>query len=528
MAKMLSIEIGCSNTKAVLMDYKKKKPKVYKCAEFPTPQGAIDDGYIVHDKLDELAASIKKGLKKNRLKAKRVVFTVHSGKIISREIVIPGVKEHQIGSIIKSNMTEYFPIELDEYKIAYIKLTTFKEGENAGKHKVLVIAAEKSIIDSYEELSEELRLKIVDIDYSGNSAFQALKNNSGTDTAVMLAKIEDESTLVTIAKQGAIVLQRNVNYNIGEVVAEDRSGINEAKHTIVGTVQRVVDYYEANNSGGKVSRIYLIGEGSKNGEILKLMQDQTEIDCMPLDIIKGVTLKRKVRKKRQVNVFAAAIGAGMESVGLDNEREKQRHGTNYGAASVLMVILFILLGVSMVYKAITPYNEALEEQAALQRKQQELEPAKIVYDQYTSVVDLSNRVDYGIQLTQNSNDAIVDFLEELERKLPADVEMSDFYSDDTQVVMSLKVADKETAAGVINKIRDFDSLESVVVSSITEETSDEDTDTTTTVASEENEETDEETTEETTEESTVEPHNTVSFTITAQYYVQQNVDPANN
>jgi hypothetical protein len=130
-------------------------------------------------------------------------------------------------------------------------------------------------------------------------------------------------------------------------------------------------------------------------------------------------------------------------------------------------------------------------------------------------------------LTQNSNDAIVDFLEELEKKLPADVEMSDFYSDDTQVVMSLKVADKETAAGVINKIRDFDSLESVVVSSITEDVSEDDSDTTKTVESKDEDENDEDTTE-TNEESTVEPHNTVSFTITAQYYVQQNVDPANN
>jgi hypothetical protein len=164
----------------------------------------------------------------------------------------------------------------------------------------------------------------------------------------------------------------------------------------------------------------------------------------------------------------------------------------------------------------------------LQRKQQELEPAKIVYDQYTSVVDLSNRVDYGIQLTQNSNDAIVDFLEELERKLPADVEMSDFYSDDTQVVMSLKVADKETAAGVINKIRDFDSLESVVVSSITEETDDEDTEDAKSTADSEDEEEDDDEATETTEEETAEPHNTVSFTITAQYYVHQNADPANN
>jgi Tfp pilus assembly PilM family ATPase len=527
MAKMLTIEIGYSNTKVALMDYKAKKPKVYKCAEFPTPKGAIEDGYIVPEKMDDLVEAIKKGLKKNRLNAKRAKFIVHSGKIISREIVLPGVKEHQIDSIIQSNMSEYFPIELDEYKIAHIKIMTFQEGENAGKHKVLVIAAEKCIIDRYEELADELRLKIVDIDYSGNSAFQAIKNSSGTDSAVMLVKIEDESTLVTIAKQGRLVLQRNVNYNIGAILGDDKTDVDDAAHTIVGTVQRVIDYYEANSSGGKISAVYVIGEGSKSDSLIKLMHDRTELDCIPLELIKGVTIKRKVRKKNHISVFATVIGSGIASVGLDDEKQKQHHGTNYGVASALVVVLFALLAVSMVYQAVTPYNEALEEQAVLQKKQQELEPAKVVYDQYTSVIDLSDRVEYGIQLTKNSNDAIVAFLEELEEKLPTDVEMSDFYSDDTQVVMSLKVADKETAAGVINKIRDFDSLESVVVSSITEEVNEDDTDSATTVAGEGEDETDGETSE-TAVATTDEPHNTVSFTITAQYYVEQIVDPANN
>jgi hypothetical protein len=122
------------------------------------------------------------------------------------------------------------------------------------------------------------------------------------------------------------------------------------------------------------------------------------------------------------------------------------------------------------------------------------------------MLDLTARVEYGTQLTENSNDAILDFLAELEKKLPSTVEMTEFYSDDTQVIMTMTVADKETAAGVIKNIREFETLESVVVESIVDNTADTDT----------NIDTD------------TEAETGVSFTITGQYFVSEYTDPAVN
>jgi type IV pilus assembly protein PilM len=298
--------------------------------------------------------------------------------------------------------------------------------------------------------------------------FQAVKNSAGAD-AILVAKIEDENALITIAKQSTVVLQRNVNYNVGTQVEADRIGINEASHTIVGTVQRVIDFYESSENGGKVSKVYVVGEGSKNSGLIKNMQDQTEIDCYPIDIIRGAAIKRRVRKQ-PLSVFATAIGAGLASVGLDDENEKKKRGTNYAAASFLMIILIGVLAVTMLATALIPYNTALMEQKSLQKKQQQLAPAKEVYDQYNGMVDLIAKVRYGQALTRNSNDGILDFIDELEKTLPADVEVSDFSSDDSTCVISMRVADKETAAGVIKNLREFESIKSLTVDSIVEET----------------------------------------------------------
>jgi Tfp pilus assembly PilM family ATPase len=499
MAKTLTIEIGMSTTKMVLMDYQAKKPKVYKCVEIPTPDNTIADGYIVSENIDLLRTTLKKALKTNRMHAKRVIFTVFSSKIITREIMLPAVKEHQINAVIESNITEYFPIELNDYKIAHIKIETFKKGENAGKHKVLVIAAEKILLEGYEKLASLLKLNLADIDYSGNSTFQAFKNSAGS-SPIMVVKAETDIANIIILKEGKFLMQRTVNYNSGQLLEGDL-------RTLSSTVARIIDFYASKYENENIEKIYITGDGSVKQYLTEMIYSDTQIDTASLDVIRGIIPKRKV-KKVDLGVFACAIGCGMSSVGLDNEMEKKRHETNYAAASILMIILIILLAISLVIMAVGPYNTALSEQKALEQKRQGLESAKVVYDRYNAMLDLTSRVEYGTQLTENSNDAILDFLAELEKKLPSDVEMTEFYSDDTNVIMTMKVADKETAAGVIKNIREFETLESVVVESIVEETVDTDTNTET--------------------EINTESETYISFTITGQYLVNEYTDPAIN
>ncbi len=257
MAKLLSVEIGISTTRIVEMDYQAKKPKVYKCVELKTPEGAVSDGYINPAKRESLKDAIKAVLKENRIRTKRVLFTVFSGKIITREIILPGVKVHQINAIIESNVTEYFPIELSDYKITHLHISTFRDGENVGKHKVLVIAAEKVLLEGYEKLAAEAGLNIADIDYVGNSAFQAVKQSAGAE-AVMAIKVEEENALVTIIKQGTLVMQRTVNYNIGRQ-PDAPIDPEDAARVLVGTVMRVIDFYTSNNEDSKIEQIYIMG-----------------------------------------------------------------------------------------------------------------------------------------------------------------------------------------------------------------------------------------------------------------------------
>lgn len=466
MAKVLCMEIGVSVTKIAEMDYMVKKPKVYQCIEVKTPEGAVKDGYLNPDKLEALKTAIKNTLTEKKIRTKRVLFTVFSGKIISREIVLPGVKVHQIGAIIEANISEYFPIELDDYKVSHFLISTIKEGENAGKHKVLVMAMEKELLDAYDRLADELGLHIVDIDYAGNSIVQAAKHSAGAG-AVMVVKLEEENALITILQQGTFILQRNVNQAFirGE---DDQINQEEVLENLVSTMARVADFYVSHDENNKIEQIYVMGEGSRDQRVMDMMTEHMQLPCRVLDQVRGVTIHKNAEDV-PIHLFAAAIGSGISSVGFANEKEKERHETNYVSACLLMLVLFIVLLITLLSLALIPYNTAVQEQKALEKKQETYAPAKVVYDQYQNMKSLYLNVEYGHLLTEHSNDAILAFLDELEQKLPTYAELTEFTSNDEMCVMTMKVADKETAAGVIHILRDFASIEQVIVESIAEE-----------------------------------------------------------
>lgn len=468
MAKVLSIEIGILTTKIAEMDLGVKKPKVYKCIEIQTPGGVVEDGYLRPENIDKIKNAIKNTLTENKIRTKKVMFTVFSGKIISREIMIPAVKPHQINAVISANVKDYFPVELDDYKISHIHLSTFKEGPNAGKHMVLVVAMEKKLISMYETLAQELNLHIVDIDYAGNSIYQAARQKAGHD-AVLVAKVEADSTVVTIIRNGTLVLQRNLNngYSNHDSIRDEVN--EESIRLVVGTIIRLIDFYIGNNDKNVIDHIFLSGDGAGKDEIRELIEEQTHLPCRVLEKVSGVILHKDLMDN-DLYRFISVIGSGKASIGLDTEKEKERHQTDYFNASILIVILLIVAAAAIVSLSVIPYKLAQSEEKRLIQLEEQYAEAGELYNKYLGVNELYNSVQYGDSLTRNSNDEIISFLTELENKLPSDVEVSEFSSNATQCIISMYVADKETAAGVIETFRnDFTSLKKVSVESITEQ-----------------------------------------------------------
>lgn len=471
MARVLCVEIGYATTRLVEMDYKVKNPILYQCLEVATPKDAVIDGYISRDRIEEVRDAILNTLEENMIKTNNVVFSVYSSKIITREVMLPAVKLKQVAGVIEANLSEYFPMDLEDHLITHKILHTFdKDDENAGRHRTLLVAAEKELIRAYEYLADICGWTIESIDYMGNAVQQAVKSMVGQE-AEMFVKIEPESAVVTIIKDGAQALQRTANYGIGRPIM-DKADLDEAIMMLTGTLQRIIDFYTAQSDGNPVTAINVIGTFSENARVLQTMQDRMGIPCQYLPNIDGVKQMLTVSADVWISAYVGCIGASFAPIGMMNIQPKGKYDVDYFNASLMLIVLIILSCVAITFAAISPYQEALEEQASLKAQEEMYAPAKAVYQQYTTSMELYKKVVVGNLMTMHANEGLLIFLEELEKKLPRDAHVLEFASNDMEAVIKMQVADKETAAGVIKMLREFDSVMSLTVDGLSEETED--------------------------------------------------------
>ena len=146
-ARAISIEIGYSLTRVCEVDYKTKSHKIYKSFTIPTNEGMINDGVLTIS--PEYVENLKSALSANRVKAKQVVFTITSSRIASREVVIPFVKENRIADVVNANATDYFPVDLSQYQLAYSILGTIGENKSSQQYKLLVMAVPSALLSGY-------------------------------------------------------------------------------------------------------------------------------------------------------------------------------------------------------------------------------------------------------------------------------------------------------------------------------------------------------------------------------------------
>lgn len=525
MAKVLSIEISDSVIRMCQMDYKKKNPRVYRHAMIETPQGAYRDGRVLKPEI--LKDVIVDSLKENKMYGtKDVVFSIASSKIVTREVMLPPVKEKMIPNMIKANLSEYFPIDLTAYEVAHLVLEKIEEGADAGKYKVMIMAAEKSMVTSYDNLATSCGLRLMSLDYAGNSIFQAIRNEDES-SRVMVLKIEEKSTTVTIVNHKNLMLQRAINYGINDAIDEmtkqrvfgvnnydeawnlakrkacikywvnedaqrtsvdlstrmserdfdESQEIREAKievtrslDQLISSIRRVVEFYSSRNNGETVDQVLICGcAGDING-LARLFSNELGIKTSVMNRMEGIGW-HVVGDDAGIHNYVSCIGASLNPIGFYT-KEKKAAGAkvekDYTVATVLVLVACLLLGAGMVVLGYMQYKDAMAEEERLLALKAEYEPAQQVYTAYTNMLTLYDQMKAGDSLTVHTNDNILVFFEELEKTLPSTVQITSLSSTDKEVVLTMSVDTKETAAGLIANMREFKSLRSVSVPAINE------------------------------------------------------------
>ena len=521
--RVLSIEIGNSFTKICEIDYKVKKPKVYKVLTVETPEGVVVDGML--QPTQEYADHLVNALGTNGIRTKRVIFTISSTRVASREVQIPNVKANKIEALVKTNANDYFPVDLTQYEIGHYLAGGLTE---EGKLRVMALAVPKALLDSYYQLAQMCGWEVECFDYSSNSLYQILRDEK-SEKVTMMIKIDENSTIVTVLSAGKVLLQRTVAYGVqdaietmiasgvyavndpmsaverfqkktclnrvlhqGDKLWEENAGrwededagnveVTAARQKITASleplivgVSRVIDFYDSRNSDTPIERTYVTGLGGSFSGMSKLFTNCLERKVHTLsEMDDKIGMSKAIRSTRPA-AYISCLGAVLAPVGLiDKSTQKAKgltvvSGTNYTFVSVAVLVLGVILSIAMAVTSLTRYFGTVAENVALQARVEELQPAQTVYNEYLSTAAQYDKYKYLYEYTENPNENLVEFINELEQILPSSFWTNSFSSDMEGISMSVTVEGKAAAARTILNIRNMESIEDVQISNITD------------------------------------------------------------
>lgn len=521
--RVLSIEIGNSFTKICEIDYKVKKPKVYKVLTVETPEGVVVDGML--QPTQEYADHLVNALGTNGIRTKRVIFTISSTRVASREVQIPNVKANKIEALVKTNANDYFPVDLTQYEIGHYLAGGLTE---EGKLRVMALAVPKALLDSYYQLAQMCGWEVECFDYSSNSLYQILRDEK-SEKVTMMIKIDENSTIVTVLSAGKVLLQRTVAYGVqdaietmiasgayavndpmsaverfqkktclnrvlhqGDKLWEENAGrwededagnveVTAARQKITASleplivgVSRVIDFYDSRNGDTPIERTYVTGLGGSFSGMSKLFTNCLERKVHTLsDMDDKIGMSKAIRSTRPA-AYISCLGAVLAPVGLiDKSQQKAKgmtvvSGTNYTFVSVAVLVLGVILSIAMAVTSLTRYFGTVAENVALQARVEELQPAQAVYNEYLSAAAQYDKYKYLYEYTENPNENLVEFINELEQILPSSFWTNSFSSDMEGISMSVTVEGKAAAARTILNIRNMESIEDVQISNITD------------------------------------------------------------
>ena len=521
--RVLSIEIGNSFTKICEIDYKVKKPKVYKVLTVETPEGVVVDGML--QPTQEYADHLVNALGTNGIRTKRVIFTISSTRVASREVQIPNVKANKIEALVKTNANDYFPVDLTQYEIGHYLAGGLTD---EGKLRVMALAVPKALLDSYYQLAQMCGWEVECFDYSSNSLYQILRDEK-SEKVTMMIKIDENSTIVTVLSAGKVLLQRTVAYGVqdaietmiasgayavndpmsaverfqkktclnrvlhqGDKVWEENAGrwededagnveVTAARQKITASleplivgVSRVIDFYDSRNGDTPIERTYVTGLGGSFSGMSKLFTNCLERKVHTLsDMDDKIGMSKAIRSTRPA-AYISCLGAVLAPVGLiDKSQQKAKgmtvvSGTNYTFVSVAVLVLGVILSIAMAVTSLTRYFGTVAENVSLQARVEELQPAQAVYNEYLSAAAQYDKYKYLYEYTENPNENLVEFINELEQILPDSFYTDSFSSDQTGISMTVNVEGKAAAARTILNVRNMESIEDVQISNITD------------------------------------------------------------
>ena len=511
---VVAFEIGSKHIKIVEGKYSKDKLSIYKMGQVETPMASIEDGAIIDERA--LVNTLQVAINQLGIKSKDAVVTSNSSSIIDREIIIPAVDESEMESVIKYEIQQYLPINLDEYIVEYVVIDKLVDSEGP-KLKVNVISYPKDIVNGYYKLIKSLGLNPYVLDVTYNSLKKIVNHtgmikNGGQTGTVAFVDMGATSINVTIFKRGQLDFTRIIKSG-GETIDQALSSrldmsikstesmkmdkgnlldiqdddevnviIKETVDEMIGELEQILQF-ASNKYGENVDEVVIYGGASKLRGLDVYMQRKLLKSIKRVFTLERIDISTSAMPKEPIGEYLNAIGAVIRQSqdvnflsmyqGKNGEavakggKIKENNTPMYIvvgliAAAIVVTFLYHEIAIKIQESKIT----SIEEKMAEPEFQKQLAIAQDLANKISSVTQYNTQVEQITKVVNSRKVVTPEVLDDVKDAVPGGVLYTSYKISNTEITITGASPSTEVVAEMEHNFRVLDRVQDVHVATI--------------------------------------------------------------
>ncbi len=347
--KVLGIDIGASSLKMIELELRSGKPYLSNYAWMNIPdisEKNKETGSNFFEKA--IPEYIKKIIKISEINTKKTYASIPSFGGLITLIDFPKMTLEDMEQAIKFEAHKYIPTSLDEVVISWeiIKKNETKEVEDKNeKVQVLLVAASKNKVLTYEKIIKDSNLKLLGIEMENLAMVDSLVGNDLGNFIIL--DIGYRVCNIIYTEKGIIKANRNIDAggnDITKTIATSlgitmeraemmktsgkdffsvESSLNfPAIDIIVGEISRIISALPKNENGSGVDALILSGGTANFSGLEKFIAGKLGLKTVMGNPFSRVGYDKNIEPiiEKNKNQFSVAMGLALK--GIENLREK--------------------------------------------------------------------------------------------------------------------------------------------------------------------------------------------------------------
>jgi len=176
MTVAVGLDIGSEAVRVAVVESGKTTPVLRRFAEMPLPPGVVSAGDVVD--VGAVGEAVTALWKRHRLPRKNVVVGIANQRVIVRQVDVAHLEESELVDALPYQVQDAIPIPVEEAVLDYVPLEEFTTPEGDLMLSILVVAAQRDMVDGLVEIADAAGLDVASIDLQ---AFGLVRAAFGTD-----------------------------------------------------------------------------------------------------------------------------------------------------------------------------------------------------------------------------------------------------------------------------------------------------------------------------------------------------------